>query len=221
MTPNQQWGPAIDEYRADLRGNQTAQLGVSNSYMLTSGFVSAPLVFHPAYQSGSTFRLLGRQKLNGRSTFVVAYAQEPGKSRIYGSFQQGKNISVTFSQGIAWIDSENYEIVRLTSDLLRPASLARLDKETTAIDFTEVQFKRQAQRFWLPNDVMVTLDWNGRVLRNKHVYSDFLVSNVDSSQKIAKPKDAEKTAEEVAPLAPRPVPSDDPALSATPPLTKP
>ena len=49
--------------------------------------------------------------------------------------------------------------------------------------------------FWLPNDVMVTLGWNGRTLRNKHVYSDFLVSNVDASQKIGKPKEAEKTAE--------------------------
>ncbi len=202
-TPEQKWGPVIDEYRADLRGNATPQMGTSDSYMLTSGFASAPLVFHPAYQSGSTFRLLGRQKLNGRSTYVVAYAQEPAKARIYGSFQQGKNVSLTFSQGMAWIDSENYQIVRLTTDLLRPASLVRLDKETTEINFNDVKFKKQNVEFWLPNDVIVTLGWNGRTLRNKHVYSDFLVSNVDASQKIGKPKEAEKTAEVPVPTSPR------------------
>lgn len=218
--PDQKWGPSVDEFRADLRGNETGQ-SASNSYMLTSGFVSAPLVFHPAYQNGSTFRLVGHQKLNGRDTFLIAYAQEPAKSRIYGSFQQGKSISVTYTQGMAWIDAENYQIVRLISDLLRPASLVRLEKETTEISFNEVQFKRQTQKFWLPDKVRVTLDWNGRILRNQHAYSDFLVSNVDASQKIEKPKEAEKTAEEVAPLAPRPIPSEDPSLSLVPPVTRP
>jgi hypothetical protein len=189
--------------------------------MLTSGFVSAPLVFHPAYQKGSTFRLLGRQKLKSRNTFLIAYAQEPAKARLYGTFQQGKNISVTYSQGMAWIDSENFHIVRLITDLLRPAPLIRLDKETTEIGFSEVQFKKLARKFWLPDDVMVTLDWNGRILRNKHAYSDFLVSNVDSSQKIGKPKDAEKIADEVAPLAPRTIPADNPSLSLAPALNKP
>jgi hypothetical protein len=220
-TPDQKWGPSIEEYRADLRGNVTPQLGYSDSYMLTSGFVSAPLVFHPAYQSGSMFRLLGRQKFGGRNTFVIAYAQQPGKARINGSFQQGKNVSVTFSQGMAWVDSENYQIVRLLTDLLRPAPLVRLNKVTTEIGFSEVQFKKESRKFWLPDDVKVTLDWNGRILRNKHAYSDFLVSNVDSSQKIAKPKDAEKTANEMAPPVPDAVPPANPSQLNTPALAKP
>jgi hypothetical protein len=219
--PASRWGLSIDEYRANLRGHETPQLGASESYMLTSGFVSAPLVFHPAYQSGSAFSMLGRQKSKGRNTFVIAYAQQPARARIYGSFQQGQNVSVTYSQGMAWIDSENYQIVRLTSDLLRPAPLVRLNKVTTEIGFSEVQFKKQSRKFWLPDDVMVTLDWNGRILRNKHAYSGFLVSNVDSSQRIGKPKDAEKTAEEVAPLSPRPIPSNVPSLSLAPALSNP
>ena len=219
--PDKRWGLSIDEYRADMLGHETPQLRDSDSYMLTSRFVSAPLVFHPAYQSGSTFRLLGRQKLKGRNTFVVAYAQQPAKARIYGSFQQGKNVSVTYSQGMAWIDSENYQIVRLTTDLLRPAPLLRLNKVTTEIGFSEVQFKKMPRKFWLPDNVMVTIDWNGRILRNKHAYSDFLVSNVDSSQRIGKPKDGEKTAEEAVPLSPGPTPSNAPSLSLVPELSKP
>ena len=151
---------------------------------------------------------------------MIAYAQQPAKARIYGSFQQGQNVSVTYSQGMAWIDSENYQIVRLTTDLLRPAPLVRLNKVTTEIGFSEVQFKKQSRKFWLPDDVMVTLDWNGRILRNKHAYSDFLVSNVDSSQKIGKPKDAEKTANEMAPPVPHAIPPDNPSPSLAPALAK-
>jgi hypothetical protein len=202
-TPANRWGPGIEEVRATSRGNETPQLGASTSYMLTSGFMSAPLVFHPDYQSGSAFRLLGRQKLMGRNTYVVAYAQDPAKARIYGAFQQGTNTSFTYSQGMAWIDAENYQIVRLVTDLLRPVPLVKLDRRTTQIDFREVYFKAQARTIWLPDTVMVTLNWNGANLRNKHAYSDFLISNVNSTQKIDKPKNAEVPPEEAkGPLPP-------------------
>jgi tetratricopeptide (TPR) repeat protein len=216
--PDKRWGLSITEYRADFQGHETSQLGVSDNYMLTSGFVSTPLVFYPPYQAGSIFRLLGRQKLNGRTTFVVAYAQQPAKARNYGSFQQGNGVTVIYSQGMAWIDSENYQIIRLTTDLLRPAPLVRLNKITTEIGFSGVQFKKPARTFWLPDNVMVTLDWNGRHLRNNHTYSDFLVFNVDSSEKIAAPKHAEKTVDEVPPNA---VSSSAPPVSDAAALVKP
>ena len=197
LTPDHPWGPSIDEYRSDTKGVETPQLGFSQNYMLTSGFVSAPLVFHPAYQPGSTFRLLGMQNVKGRGMYVVAYAQIPAKSRLSGQFQFGNNVRPTYTQGIAWIDSQNFQIVHLISDLLNPLPQVRLEKETTDIEFSEVRFKRQNESFWLPARVSVTLDWNDRMFRNEHSYSDFLVFNVDSSQKIGNPKAAEKTDEEV------------------------
>jgi tetratricopeptide (TPR) repeat protein len=217
LAPDHPWGPSVNEYRADSTGTETPQLGLSDNSMLTSGFISAPLVFHPAYQSGSSFRLLGRQKVKGRNTFVIAFAQDPAKSRLSGNFQRGMDISTTYSQGLAWIDSENYQIIRLTSDLLRPLPLVRLDKITTEIDFSEVQFKQPAQKFWLPQAVTVTLGWNGRVYRNRHAYSDFLVSNVDSTEKIAKPKGAEKTVEVTVDPAPGSDPGEKHSLSLVPP----
>ncbi len=83
----------------------------------------------------------------------------------------------------------------MTSDLLKPLPQVRLERQTTEIDFNEVHFKQLTQGFWLPSKVTVTLDWNGKMFRNNHAYSDFLVSNVESTQKIGKPKGAEKTVE--------------------------
>lgn len=195
--PDQKFGPAVDEYRADPKGKLTSQPGLDDNYMLTEGFVSAPLVFHPAYQSGSSFRLLGTQKVKGRKTYVIVYAQEPTKSRLSGTFVYGATVRPTFTQGMAWVDAENYQIIRLVSDLLEPLPLLRLDKETTDINFGEVHFKQAPRSFWLPKAVTVTLDWNSRLLRNDHAYSDFLVSNVESTQRISRPKNADKIVEEV------------------------
>jgi ribosomal protein S15P/S13E len=196
LAPSTVWGPSIDEYRADWKGKESPQMGLSDDSMLTEGFISAPLVFHPAYQSGSSFRLIGRQKVKGRSIFVIAYAQDPAKTSLSGTFTLGNTTRQTYTQGLAWIDPENYQIIRILSDLLTPLSLVGLDRETTDITFSEVQFKQVTQKFWLPEAVTVTVDWNGRTYRNSHAYSEFLVSNVEATQKIGKPKEGQKTTED-------------------------
>jgi len=200
LIPTSQWGPATDEYRADMTGHEATPRGLSENYMLTSGFVAAPLIFHPVYQSGSTFRLLGRQKIQGRDAFMIAFAQEPKRSRMYGSFRVGETSRTTFYQGVAWIDSTTYQILALRTELLAPLPVVKLQTETTQIEFSEVHFKRIAEGFWLPAKVTVTIDWQGRTLRNEHEYSDFAVFNVDAMQKIGKPKNTPPaTQEEFAP----------------------
>jgi tetratricopeptide (TPR) repeat protein len=202
LAPEEKWGPSLDELRADMKGHETVQLGLSDNAMLTMGFISAPLVFHPAYQHGSSFRLLGRQKVDGRMTYVIAYAQQPEKSILSGSFVFGSSVLPTYSQGLAWVDARNSQIIRLTSDLLNPLPQVRLDKQTTVINFQEVGFKQLPRKFWLPNAVTVTLDLHERVYRNHHSYSDFILSQVASTERIGKPKDADKIVEEEVDPAP-------------------
>jgi tetratricopeptide (TPR) repeat protein len=214
MTPAERWGPSIEEYRSDERGNEVHPGGLTEGFMLTAGFASASLVFHPTYQNGSDFRLLGRQKLNGRDTYVVAFAQVPARSRIFGTFQNDRNITTTHKQGVAWIDAKSYQILRLKSDLLKPLPQVKLERITTEIDFGEVHFQQAEQDFWLPLQVSVTLDWNGKVLRNQHTYGDFRVFKVDSTVKLGGIKDPGRIIEvppDTAPLVPA-------STSASPPV---
>jgi hypothetical protein len=193
MMPAMPWGPSTDEYRADSQGNLATPTGVAQNFMLTSGFVAAPLVFHPAYQKGSAYHYWGRQTVNGVPTYIVAFAQRPAESRIYGSFQIGNVSRQTYFQGLAWVDASTYQIVRLTTDLLTPMPQVKLNKERTDIEFSEVQFTKAKQAFWLPRQVTVTLDWDGHTLRNSHQYSDFHVFKVDQKQQIASPKDVSES----------------------------
>ncbi len=188
MIPAMPWGPTTDEYRADSRGNLAMPSGVEQNLMLTSGFVAAPLVFHPVYQEGSAFHYWGRQNVNGSPAYVVAFAQQPARSRIYGSFQIGNVSKQTYFQGLAWVDTSTYQIVRLTTDLLTPIPKVKLNRETTDIEFNKVQFSQVKQIFWLPRQVTVTLDWDGHTLRNSHQYSDFHVFKVDQKQQIGSPQ---------------------------------
>lgn len=186
--PHRAWGPGFDEFRADFVGKEALPKGVDEGFMLTKGFASTELIFHPTYRTESTFRYLGRQDINGRRTFVVAFAQIPGRAHLMGGFRQGGTSLTTLSQGLAWFDAATYQIIRLHTDLLMPLPELRLEREAMNINFNEVHFKHLNDAFWLPGQVTVTIDWNGRVLRNTHEYSDFKLFNVEATEKIGNPK---------------------------------
>src|SRR5262249_16255254 len=130
----------------------------------------------------------GTQVVDGRKMYVIAYSQVPAKTSLYGTFAYGKTTKLTYTQGMAWVDAASDEITRIISDLLQPVPEVNLYRETTGISFNEVQFKSVTEKFWLPQGVTVSLDWNGRKYRNQHAYSEFLVSDVESIEKIQQPK---------------------------------
>ena len=193
FTPAEDWGPGFDEYRVDSSGARAFPQGLQDGFMLTSGFASASLLLHPTYQSQAAFRYVGRQKVNGRDTYVIAFAQQPTKARLNGVFNTGNTRMTTLSQGLAWVDSESYEITRLRTDLLMPLSEVNLERVTTEIDFWPVQFECIGKQLSLPRHVTVTVDWNGRHLRNEHSYSEYKLFHVEATEKTRKPKELGET----------------------------
>jgi tetratricopeptide (TPR) repeat protein len=177
-----QWGVGIEEHRATPQGQSAALGGLHEGLMLTEGFASVSLFFHPAYQNGAGFRYLGRQSLDGKDLHVIAFAQIPKTARATEQFRTSGGSTPILFQGVAWIDPTNFQIVRLRTDLLAPQSKLRLQRQTTEIHFKEVSFKEVATAFWLPQEVSVIVDWRGRTYRNWHRYSDYKLFNVETKE---------------------------------------
>ncbi|MHB8653759.1 MAG: hypothetical protein ACYDA9_07765 [Terriglobia bacterium] len=174
----------LEEYRTNLRGDRTEPTGLNSGLMLSTGFATTSLLFHPAYQNGSTFRYLGRQVANGRECHVVAFAETPEKARMIERFSTADDSVLILFQGLAWIDAQNYKILQLRTDLLRPQSKIRLQRQTTEISYDPVQFKQLAMAMWLPSEVAVTVEWRGKTYRNMHKYSEFKLFNIDAKDKV-------------------------------------
>lgn len=168
----------LDEYRTNQRGTPAEPGGG----LVTKGFASMSIHFHPAYQPDSVFRYLGREKFRGRDTLVVAFAQRPAVARIVGQVEVPGRTVVVLTQGVAWIDSDSFQIVRLRTDLLTPPEGSGLNRQTTEIEYGEIRFKQAGSALWLPTRVTVTLNWRGEVLRNRHEYSDFKLFAVETEQ---------------------------------------
>jgi hypothetical protein len=175
----------LDEYRTDGTGEivkPNAKGGI-----VTFGFVALPVNFHPEYQSDSHFRYLGRQAIGGQDTYVVAFAQRPGVARLPASVWFGERKGVVFLQGVAWIDPVGYRIVRLRTDIQAPEPNVGLQRETTEVDYSEVNFEKSGKTMWLPRAVTVNGQLGDYVFHNLHRYSDYRLFNVQVEQKQAKP----------------------------------
>ena len=174
----------FEEYRTDAKGRPVEQPRLwGGSSFITAGFASLAIHFHPLYQSGSAFRLLGRQVIDGRETAVVAFAQRPDTARSLERFETLERSAVILVQGAVWVDLTNYQIIRLRTDLLAPRLDVGLKRQSTEVQFGEVRFRTASSVLWLPRNVVVTLECKDGVFRNRHLYSDFKLFTVGIEEK--------------------------------------
>jgi VWFA-related protein len=181
-------GGSWEEGRTDSGGRDVQHTTMSGSSFLTSGFASASLFFHPKHQFGCNFRYLGRQRSEPYA-HVIAFAQKPGISDIVGTFTSVLRPAPArlLYQGFAWVDPRSHQIVRLHEGLLAPRNDAYLAVANSDIWYNEVRFQTVALPFWMPREVVVTLQFSGQQFRNRHRYSDYQVFSVAVEEKIAPP----------------------------------
>src|SRR5271157_2312334 len=188
LTTPYQGGLSLEEYRTNAAGERISQTGLDEGFMLSAGFASASLLFHPAYQGGTRFRHLGRVHENGASYDVVAFAQDPAKAKMVERFSTRETSVMVLHQGLAWIDPKDFRIVRLRTDLLIPMPKVRLQRETTEITYAQVRFKDVPTPLSLPARVTVTVQWKGATFQNQHQYSDFKLFNTAVKEKHLTPQ---------------------------------
>ena len=173
-TPN---GVELREYRS-VHGRPASvdvSLGVSSQ-----GFISEWLRVYPGNRSESRFRYLGQQVIDNRQTFVLAFAQIPGAVEFPATFtSEGVTVAILL-QGVLWVDSSDFRIVRIHEDLLAPRPEVHLKKFTTTIRFAEVLIPKAASSLWLPREVDIEWNYQGQTLERHHRYSDYRLYAVNS-----------------------------------------
>ena len=206
-SPHGGWN-GFQEYRTDAQGHAVNYGGAKVKSILTSRFALLVLCFDPRIQWSCHYRYFGRQMMGRRDTDVVGFAQNPEAKITLASFSDGKRAAQTLLQGLAWIDRDRHEILRLRTDLLAPPPGSHLAKETTVVDYSPVQLSETSAATVLPRKVVVDL-WlrvdaqadpmdnacflvakgyflpqqcgtQVRHFRNTHLYSDYKLFRVES-----------------------------------------
>lgn len=181
---------ALDEFRSDPKGNESAPRGPEGGFMLTTRCLWHLIHFYPAYQTDSNFRYLGLS--SKPKAYVIAFAQRPDAARevarvgVWDPDLAHQKILMLI-QGIVWIDPDTYQIIRAHTELLRPRIDIGLSRNTTEIECAEEKFEGVSRSFWLPREALVTSVFRNYTYKNRHRYTDYRLFTVETQDKVNPP----------------------------------
>jgi tetratricopeptide (TPR) repeat protein len=176
---------SVDEYRTSDGNPARFPNGVA-----TNGLPALVMIFHPFYAGNYDMTCEGLARWNGGLAWQVHFRQRAGKPSLNRGFRIGRNSSHPVAlRGRAWISSDNYHIVRLETDLVRPVPEIQLLAEHAAIEYGAVSFRGNVN-LWLPRSAEVHFDWRGQRVHRRHSFDNYLLFSVDENERIGKPKAA-------------------------------
>jgi Tfp pilus assembly protein PilF len=174
----------------------------------TNGLPALVLIFHPYNAMNFEMTCEGLARWNGGLAWQVHFKQrtdKPNTIKRYRIGADGPSYPVAL-KGRAWISADNYQIVRLETDLVAPVPQIRLVADHTAIEYGPVKFSKGNVNMWLPQSAEVYYDWKGRRIHRRHSFSNYLLFGVEDKQKITVPKIDEAPADR----APGELPKQEP-----------
>jgi tetratricopeptide (TPR) repeat protein len=178
---------SVEEYRNSRGPSAEFPDGV-----ITRGLPALALVFHPFYAGNYEMTCEGLARFDGGRAWQVHFLQRTDKPMVNRGFRVGLDMRATSHaaalKGRAWISAENYQIVRLETELVHPLPEIRLISEHTAIEFGAVSFRDGTVNLWLPRNAEVYSDWKGVRIHRRHSFDNYLLFDVDEKQRIGSPK---------------------------------
>jgi tetratricopeptide (TPR) repeat protein len=175
------FGHVLDEYRTDANSQPIADSADSSDNPHSVGFGTTWLIFFPGNLNESRFRYLGLQKIGDRETYVLAFAQIPGRTRLRTVVHAHGDRCSTYLQGVAWIDQSTFRIIRMQTDLLAPLSGIHLNQLRSTVNYSEVKILQHDLSLWLPSNIEIAWRTANQAGGERQRYSDYKLFEATST----------------------------------------
>ena len=162
---------------------QAVTRSAAPSKYLTNGLGAMALIFHPYYVKDFDMRCEGLTEIQGQAAWSIYFKQRADvPSRFYQYTLQEGSFNIPL-KGRAWIAANNFQVLRLETDLVEPVKKLRLDQEHLVIEYQPVDFKSRKVRLWLPVHAERYSYFRGQRSVHQHSFADYQVFSVDVSSK--------------------------------------
>jgi hypothetical protein len=158
---------------------------LSKPLLVSNGFSTLFLVFHPYYAPGFRFVLAGQEALNGKTFTKVDFRHIVGMRSPAALAVRGREYPLELS-GSAWIDAQSGVFAKITGNVesgMEDVGLLALRSE---VRFAPVTFHGSQEAFWLPARAVVEVQSRHQHWRNTHEFSDYRRFSVETQEQIAK-----------------------------------
>jgi hypothetical protein len=157
----------------------------SKPLLISNGFSTLFLVFHPYYAPGFRFVLAGEESLHGKTFTKVDFHHIVGMRSPAALAVRGREYPLELS-GSAWIDAQSGTIAKLAASVESGMEDVGLLAMRSEVRFAPVTFHGSQEAFWLPAQAVVEVESRHQHWRNTHEFSDYKRFSVETQEQIAK-----------------------------------
>jgi hypothetical protein len=174
---------SLDESRLAV-GDSKAN-GKHTPLLVTNGFATLFLVFHPYYAASFQFIPLEDERVGSRVLKRVAFQYVRGTRSPAALALRGRNYPLALS-GTAWIDPTTAVIVKIVADVGRSMQDVGLKTLRSEVEYAPVPFRDLKESLWFPSRAMIEVETPRQHWRNTHLFQGYQRFSVSTEEKVAK-----------------------------------
>lgn len=155
----------------------------NTSMLLSNGFATLFLVFHPYYAAAFKFTPAGKETVDGRVLEKIAFQHIAGMKSPAALALRGREYPLELS-GTAWIEPETGSIAKIeagVADTLQDVGLKAL---TSEINFAPLKFSDSKQEYWFPTQARVEVETPRQHWRNLHQFTAYKRFSVTTEEQV-------------------------------------
>jgi hypothetical protein len=156
------------------------------SMLITNGFSTLLLIFHPYYRNSFEFTLAGEELIDGKSMLRIQFAHIPGRRTPAALSVRGKEFPLDL-KGTAWIDPATGQVARIDAELEKDMSDVGLKQLSIAVDYQPVQLRGWLEPYRFPSVATINVETLRQHWRNVHQFTKYQLFTVDTETTVTEP----------------------------------
>lgn len=156
----------------------------NTSLLVTNGFATLFLVFHPYYAQSFQFSRLEGEVVDGRRLSKVSFQHIAGTRSPAALALRGREYPLDLS-GTALIDPQTGVITRIVASVENTMEDVGVKTLTSEIAFSPVNFRDAKETYWFPQQATVEVETTRQHWRNLHRFTDYKRFSVSTEEQVA------------------------------------
>ncbi len=155
----------------------------NRTMLLSNGFATLFLVFHPYYSAAFHFDLAGQETINGHAFDKINFEHIRGMKSPAALALRGREYPLELS-GTGWVDPETGSIAKIEAGIGATLQDVGLNSFHSEIDFAPVPFPDSKEAYWFPTQAIVDVQTPRQHWRNLHEFSEYKRFSVSTEEKV-------------------------------------
>ncbi len=175
----------LDESRLQMQdAKEKKARNQSTPLLISNGFATLFLIFHPYHSNGFQFSSLGEDTIGGQRFVKVHFQHIRNMRSVAALAVRGREYPLDLS-GTAWINPQSGVIARITAGVDSGTEDIGMKALRSEVEFAPVRLSG-AESYWFPAQARVEVETQRQHWRNTHTFSDYKKFSVSTEEQVAK-----------------------------------